>query len=171
MKKIHPYKLLPLLILVPPIFASCLCIAYLGPRAIGFFTSSSYPDYLWSVRITRALSNLGYPVHDVTVYGDELPGGRRILVQIGNLKGDERQRSFDVVKAVHTVIFETFKGSSSPPNPVDYVDIMLIDYSDGTYDVGIDFETIQKYQEGEISEEIYFQHWSYSEGVPEITPP
>ena len=171
MRKIQSHRLLLLLILIPPLLATCLCVAFLVPRSIDFFTSSSYPDYLWSLRITRVLSNKGYPVHDVSVSGSEPPGFRSIDVQVGNLVEGEQQRTFDLVKAVHSVVMETFVNSSSQPEPVDAVVVMVIDYSSGSYPVDIDFETLRKFQAGEISEQTYFEHWSYPENTPGITPP
>jgi hypothetical protein len=165
------HRRLLFLILIPPILATCLCVALLVPRASNFFNSPAYPDYLWSLRITKALSDKGYPVHDVTASDSEPPGFRILDIQIGNLIDNEEQGTYQLVKDVHSVIMETFSDESAQPQAVSVINVMVIDYDSGSYNVSIDFETAQKFYKGEISEQTYFDQWSYPENTPEIMPP
>ena len=171
MKQNQRHRRLALLIFIPPLLAICLCIVFLAPRVDGFFGSAAYPDYLWSLRMTKMLGDKGYPVHDVTVSDSEPPGFRIVDVQIGNLVDDKEQRTYELVKEVHLVIMETFLYADAQPQPLTAVDVMVIDYDSGSYNVFTDFEAIQKFYAGEISEQVYFAQWSFPENTPEITPP
>jgi hypothetical protein len=171
MKRNQRHRHLALLIFIPLLVAICLCTVLLLPRVSDFFTSAAYPDYLWALRMTKVLSDKGYPVHDVSV-SDSEPAGFRILdVQIGNLVGDEEQRTYELVKEVHSAIMETFLYATAQPQPPTVIDVMVIDYDSGSYTVFTEYETVQKFYDGEISEQIYFEQWSYPENTPEITPP
>lgn len=171
MKRNQRYRRLVLLIFVPPLLAICLCMVLLIPNASSFFGSAAYPDYLWSLRMTKMLGDKGYPVHDITVSDSEPPGFRIVDVQIGNLIEDKEQRTYELVKEVHVVIMETFLYADAQPEPPTVVDVMVIDYDSGSYNVFTDYETVQKFYTGEISEQTYFEQWSYPENTPEITPP
>jgi hypothetical protein len=171
MQKNRSSRHLLLVILIPPVLAACLCIAILIPRVVDFFSTTSYPDYLWALRITHELSNEGYPVADVSVLGSDIPGVRTIHVQIGNLLAGKQQRSYELVKEVHSVIIKTFANATAQPDPVNEILVTIIDYSSGSYMVSVDFETAQKYFAGDISDQTYFEHWSYPENTPGITPP
>ncbi len=162
---------LPFLLLIPPLLIICLCVAFLIPRVSDFFQSSAYPDYLWSRRITKALSDKGYAVHDVKASDSEPPGFRILDVQVGDLVNDEEIRAYDLVKDVHSIIMETFVNEAAQPQPVSVIDVTIFDYDSGIYFVAVDFESAQRFSNGEISEEAYFDQWSYSENVPGITPP
>ncbi len=171
MRKNQSHRRLLFLILIPPILATCLCVAFAVPRVSNFFHSAAYPDYLWSLRITKALSDKGYPVHDVRALHSEPLGFSILDVQIGNLVDGEEQRTYELVKEVHSVIMETFLDGSVQPQAVSVIDVMVIDYDSGSYSVSVDFETAQKFYKGKISEQAYFDEWSYPENTPEITPP
>lgn len=171
MRNNQSYRRLALLILVPPLLAIFLCVVLLTPRIKDFFNSPAYPDYLWSLRVTHALNDKGYPVHDVTVSGSEALGFRDIDIQIGNLMKGERQRSYELVNDVHSIVMGTFINESSQPEPVDMITVMIIDYSSGSYTVSVDCETVRKFYAGEISEKAYFENWSYPQNTPGITPP
>ncbi len=171
MQKNQPQRRLVFLIFLPPLLATCLCAAFSIPRLVDFYHSPAYPDYLWSLRITHELSAKGYPVHDVSVSGSELSGSRDIFLQVGNQVEGKPQRTYELVKKVHSVIMETFDNTSAQPEPVDAIAVMVIDYSSGSYLVSVDYETVQQFHAGEISEQAYFEHWYYPEDTPNITPP
>jgi hypothetical protein len=120
--------------------------------------------------MNRKLSDIGYPIHDISVNDSDPPGFRIIDVQTGNSINGERQRTYNLVKEVNKVVVETFFVASFRPNSGDVIMITLFDES-GIYMIGVDFGTVIKYQQGEISEEEYFEQWSFSQNTPEITPP
>jgi len=171
MQKYQSHRLLMLLILIPPLAITCLCGGFVALGSVGFLRSSSFPDYLWSLRITKELSNKGYPIHEVSVSGSEPPGFRIIDIQIGRLVNGEQQRTYALVKTVHEIVVDTFTNPFSQSDLVDVIVITIFDYSGGSYIVGIDFDTAHKYQLGEISKESYFEHWSFPPNTPEIMPP
>ncbi|MCL4275581.1 MAG: hypothetical protein KJZ77_17045 [Anaerolineales bacterium] len=171
MRNNQSYRRLALLILVPPLLVIFLCVVLLTPRINDFFNSPAYPDYLWWLRVTRELSDKGYPVHDVTVSENETLGFRDIDIQIGNLMKGEQRRSYELVKDVHSIVMDTFINDSSQPEPVDMITVMIIDYSSGSYTVSVDYGTVRKFYAAEISEQEYFKNWSYPENTPGITPP
>lgn len=171
MNKIRSNRVLLLLIALPPLMLTCLCGAFIVLRLINLIASPSYSDYLWSRRITRELRDNGYPVHDVSVSDSDPPGFRIVDVQVGNLVDSEQQRTYEIVKAVHKTVIDTFASSSFQPDSASVIVITLFDYASGIYTIGVDFATAQKYQLGEISEEEYFEQWSFSPNTPEIMPP
>jgi hypothetical protein len=117
------------------------------------------------------LSDKGYPVHDVTILEGESQTFRVIDVQIGNLVNGEEVNTYDIVKEVHSVIMETFQNESAQPRPANVIDVMVIDYNSGSYDVFTDYDVVIRFCKGEISEQEYFTNWSYPENTPGITPP
>ena len=171
MQKIRSNRLLLLLIVLPLLMLICLCSAFIALRSINLIASSSFSDYLWSLRITRELRDNGYLVHDVSVSDSDPPGFRIVDVQVGNLVDGEQQRTYELVKAVHKTVIDTFASSSFQPDSASVIFITLFDYSSGIYTIGVDFAAAQKYQLVEISEEEYFEEWSFSPNTPEIMPP
>lgn len=159
------------LLIIPLVLVICLCVAFLIPRVSYFFQSSEYYDYQWSRHISKALNDKGYAVHDVKASDSEPPGFRILDVQVGDLVNDEEKRSYELVMEVHTIVMETFVHESAQPQPVNLIYITIFDYDSGIYFVGVDFETAQKFYDGEISEEAYFDQWSFSGNVPRIISP
>jgi len=160
-----------LLFLIPPVLILCLCVVFLIPRANNYFHSPEYQDYLWSRRITNVLNDKGYTVHDVKASDSEPPGFRILDVQVGDLVNDEEKGAYELVKEVHAIVIETFVDEAAQPQPVNIIYMTIFNYDSGIYFVGIDFETAQKFHNGEVSEKVYFDRWSYSGDVPEIAPP
>lgn len=157
--------------MAPPLFVACLGGLLLVSHLLAFFNSPSFPNYLWSLRVAQELNSMGYPVRDVSVSDSDPPGFKIIDVQIGNLVHGEQGKTYELVETVHKVVIERFTNPHFQPEEVDAIIITIFDRSDGIYFVGIDFETARKFQLGEISEETYFEHWSFPPNTPEIAPP
>lgn len=163
----HPI-LVVIFILV--IVTAILCGVFIVLQSVAFSKSTPFADKLWSIRIARKLNNGGYPIHDVSVSDSDPPGFRIIDIQTGNLINGEEQRTYDLVKVIHQIVVETSFDSSFQPDAGDLIMVTLFDDS-GIYMIGVDFETAIKYQRNEISEEEYFEKWSFSSNMLEITPP
>jgi Rad3-related DNA helicase len=99
------------------------------------------------------------------------PGFEIIDVQVGNVVKGEEISTYELVETVHDVVVETFEDHLFKLGPVDAIVITIFDQTHGIYNVGIDFETARKYHFGEISEESYFEDWSYPDYAPRIQPP
>ena len=161
------WKVRLLLLLVP-----LLCSVFvLFPRLFINVRAPSLPDYLWALRVSHALRDRGYLVHVISISESEEADFRDIDVQLGNLVNGEPQQAYALVKEVHAVIVQTFPQATWQPQPVIFVSILLIDYERGSYFVAVTFETVQKFQAGELSESAYFAQWSYPDELPGITPP
>jgi hypothetical protein len=171
MRKFRSCYILRWFILLPLLILACLCGVFILLQSINYIASPFFSDYLWSLRIARELSDNGYPVHDVSVSDSEPPGFRIVDVQVGNLDDGEQRRTYELVKAVHKTVVETFAASPFQPNSASVIFITLFDYSSGIYTIGVDFVIVQQYRLGEISEKEYFDHWSFSPSTPDIMPP
>ena len=171
MNKIRFHNILLSLIVFPLLMFVCLCSIFSTLLSNSLLTSPNFTDYLWSLRISRELSVNRYPVHDVSVSDSDPPGLRIVDIQVGNLVDGEQQRTYELVKAVHKVVLETFHPSYFQPNSANVIFITLFDYSSGIYTIGVDYATVQKYQLGKISEDEYFENWSFSPNTPGIMPP
>ena len=165
-KKLRPFVLL----FIPLILFLFFCSAILIFRSIGFFNSNSSPDYLWSQRITQRLMDEGYSVNDVTINTNSTPVTLRVI-EIRVEIDIQQHRAYNVIDDIHRIMIEEFSHPASQPNPVDKVIVMLD--SDINYPFGVisDFEFAWKYHNGQISQALYFDNWSYGEDIPGITPP
>lgn len=171
MPRTRSSKLALLLLLTPPLFITCFGGLLLTSHLLVFFTSASFSNYIWSLRVARELNSMGYPVRDVSVNDSDPPGFEIIDVQTGNLVHGEQVKTYELVETVHKVIIENFTNANFQPEAADAIVITIFDRSGGIYFVGIDFDTARKFQIGEISEETYFEHWSFPPNTPEIVPP
>jgi hypothetical protein len=159
------------LLLIPPVLIVCSCAVFLIARISNYLRSPEYQDYLWSRRIANALNDKGYAVHDVKASDSEPPGFRILDVQVGDLVNDEEKAPYELVKDVHALVIKTLVDKATPAQPVSIIYMTIFDYDSGIYFVVVDFETARKFYNGEISEEAYFDQWSLSGEVPDITPP
>jgi hypothetical protein len=172
MQKNQRHRRLLFLILIPPILAICLCLGFSLPRLVSFLNSPAFPDYLWSQHITRALSDKGYSVRDsANVARSERPVIDIVALEINDLVNGEQKRPYELVKEVHSVVMETFANTAPQPQPVDIIFVVVNNKSGDSYAVEMDFEDVQKFQAGEISEQTYFEHWILHPKTLEITPP
>jgi len=173
MKHNQRHRRLVLLIILPPLLAICLCAALLTSPVYNFLNSSAFPDYLWSQNITRTLKDKGYSIHDVAnVARSERPVITMVAVEVDNLvvKG-EQPKPYDLVKAIHSVIIETFTNTSPRPQPVEFIFVVVNSFPDESYAVEVNFEDVQKFQAGQLSEQAYFERWTVHSRTLKITPP
>ena len=166
-KKFRPF----ILLFIPLVLFLFFCSAILIFRGIGFFNNlNSSPDYLWSQRITQRLMGEGYSVNDVIINTNTTPVTLRVI-EIRVEIDIQQHRAYNVIDDVHRIMIEEFSYPSSQPNPVDKVIVMLD--GDDNYPFGLisDFEFAWKYHNGQISQDVYFENWSYGGEIPGITPP
>jgi len=172
MKKNQRHRRLVLLIFIPPLLAICLCIAFLTPPIYNFLNSAAFPDYLWSQRITRALRDKGYSIHEtVNVARSERPVIDIVALEVDNLVNGEQLKPYELVKGVHSAIIETFADRSHQPQPVDIIFVIVGTYPNEQYAVEVNFEDGQEFQAGKISEQAYFERWTVHSNTLEIAPP
>ncbi|MBC7878292.1 MAG: hypothetical protein H7Y59_14070 [Anaerolineales bacterium] len=172
MRKIPRHRRLVLLILIPPILAICLCAVLLTPSTYNFLNSAAFPDYLWSQRIARALRDKGYSIHEtVNVARSERPVIDIVALGVGNLVNGKQIKPYELVKEIHSVIMETFANTSIQPQPVDIIFVIVGNYPGETYAVEVNFEDVQEFQAGKISEQAYFERWTVHSNTLEIAPP
>lgn len=172
MQKIPRHRRLVFLILIPPLFAICLCGALLTPPIYNFLKSAAFPDYLWSQSITRTLKDKGYSVHNVAnVARSERPAITIVAVEVDSLVKGEQPMPYDLIKDVHSIIMETFANISPRPQPVDIIFVIVDNDSGESYAVEVNFEDVQKFQVGQLSEPAYFERWTVHSKTLEITPP
>jgi hypothetical protein len=166
-KKFRPF----ILLFIPLILFLFFCSAILIFRGIGFFNNlNSSPDYLWSQRITQRLMDEGYSVNDVIINTNTTPVTLRVI-EIRVEIDIQQHRAYNVIEDVHRIMIEEFSYPSSQPNPVDKVIVMLDDDDNYPFGVISDFEFAWKYHNGQISQDVYFENWSYGGEIPGITPP
>lgn len=172
MKHDQRHRRLVLLIFIPPILAICLCIALLTPPIYNFLNSPAFPDYLWSQRITRTLRDKGYSIHDIAnVSRSERPSISLVGVGVSNPVPGEQLKPYELVKDVHSAIMKSYADTSPQPLPVDIIFVIVGNYPDETYAVEINFEDVQEFQAGKISEQEYFERWTVHSNTVEIAPP
>lgn len=172
MRKIPRHRRLVFLIFMPPILAICLCMALLTSPIYNFLNSSAFPDYLWSQRITRALREKGYSIHDIAnVSRSEGPSISLVGVGVSNLVAGGEPKPYELIKEVNSIIMKSYTDTSPQPLPVDIIFVIVGNYPSETYAVEVNFEDVQEFQAGKISEEEYFQRWTVHSNTVEITPP
>jgi len=172
MRKIPRHRRLAFLILIPPLLAICLCVALSTPPIYNFLNSAAFPDYLWSQSITRTLKDKGYSIHDVAnVARSERPAITIVAVEVDSLVKGEQPKPYDLIKNVHSLIMETFANTSPQPQPVDIIFVIVDNYSGESYAVEANFEDVRKFQEGQLSEQEYFERWTVHSKTLEIAPP
>jgi len=172
MKKNQRHRRLLLLIFIPPLLAICLCMVLLTPPIYNFLNSSAFPDYLWSQRIAHALKNKGYTIHEtVNVARSERPVIDIVALEVDNLVNGKQIKPYELVKEIHSIIVETFADKSYQAQPVDIIFVIVGRYPDETYAVEINFEDVQEFQAGKISEQTYFERWIVHSNTLEIAPP
>ncbi len=147
-------------------------MASLTPPIYNFLNSSAFPDYLWSQRIAHALRNKGYSIHEtVNVARSERPVIDIVALEVDNLVNGEQIEPYELVKEIHSVIMETFVNTSFQPQPVDIIFVIVGNYPGETYAVEVNFEDVQEFQAGKISEQAYFERWTVHSNTLEIAPP
>lgn len=158
-------------IALPPLIAACACVAVLLPRAVSFFTTSGFSDFVWSFRIARELSREGFSVHAVSVSRGESSGAHGVLdIQLGNLLNGSEQAPYVVVGQAFLSAADTFTSSSVSLHSVGWVNVTLFDYDAGSYFFAIDFPTLLLYRRGELDQAAYLRHWSYPPDLPGALP-
>lgn len=159
------------LIFAPPLLAICVCLAFSVPPIFKFLNSDAFPDYLWSQRITRALNDRGYSIHDFVNVSRSQPELCTIIaVGVDKLVDGKEPEPYELVKDVHSVIMESYANTSSPPQPVDIIVVLVYGDLYDSYAIEVSFEDVQKFQTGEISEQEYFGRWILHPNTIEITP-
>lgn len=172
MENDRSYRRLVWLIFIPPLLAICVCLAFSAFPIFKFLNSDAFPDYLWSQRITRALNDKGYSIHDfVNVSRSQPELGTIVAVGVSKLVHGEQLEPYELVKDVHAVILQSYEKTSPQPQPVDIVFVIVEDDLWDSYAVEISFDYVQEFQAGQISERDYFEHWILHPDTLEITPP
>jgi len=172
MQKRQTHRRLAWLIVIPPLLAICLCMVLLTPPVFNFFNSSAFPDYLWSQRITRALRDKGYSMQDTAnVSRSESPSISLVGVGVSNLVAGEQLKPYELIKDVHSIIMKSYADTLHQPLPVDIIFVIVGNYPDETYAVEVNFEDVQEFQAGKISEQEYFERWTVHSNTVEIAPP
>jgi hypothetical protein len=89
-------------------------LAFSAPPIFKFLNSDAFPDYLWSQRITRALNEKGYSIHDFVNVSRSQPELCTIIaVGVSKLVDGEQPEPYGLVKNVQLVIIESFANTCS----------------------------------------------------------
>jgi hypothetical protein len=172
MQNNRSHRRLVWLIFIPPLLAICACLAFAIPQIFKFINSAAFPDYLWTQRITRALNDKGYSIHDFVNVSRSQPELCTIIaVGVDRLVDGKQPEPYDLVKDVHSIIMESYTNTSYPPQPVDIIVVLVYGDLYDSYAIEVSFEDVRKLRTGEISEKEYFEHWTLHPDTVEITPP
>lgn len=160
------------LIFIPPLLAICACLAFAVPQIFKFLNSDAFPDYLWTQRITRTLSNKGYSIHDFVNVSRSQPELCTIVaVGVDQLVDGKQPEPYELVKDVHSIIMESYTNTPYSPQPVDIIVVLVYGDLYDSYAIEVSFEDVQNFQTGEISEQEYFERWTVHSNTIKVTPP
>jgi hypothetical protein len=173
MRKKKSHRRLVWLIFIPPLLAVCLCLAFSASPIIEFLNSAAFPDYLWTQRITRELSNKGYSIRDfANVSRSESPPIKAVAIGVNSLIKGRPVEPYELVKDVHYIIVESYANTSPQPQLVNTIMVLVYGNFDDTYVIEVNFEDVRRFRAREISEQEYFKRWILLHpDKMEITPP
>lgn len=138
------------------------------------YSNERLPEEVWIEKLHDSLDSLGVNVYSILIYGDQVNGGREIVVSIGERVNQDKPDPYYLVSGIHLMVMAGYPSlivDSESPGNIELVRVNVTQESGNVYTVVVKLDAIRKLTEGVITEADYAKSWDFAGDYPEFEFP